>query len=103
MKKGGKMDIELDRPEVIRLWGHADSFDIEFTHDKGYHWHCDIPADTKDGIYAVELWALNVYNEISYWIGELYMTNGVCHLKLNKPKYTIYFRKGCSRNNGRHY
>ncbi len=82
----------MARPPIIRLFGHADNFDIEFTHKGGTTWLCEVPPDTSDGVYAVELWAVNELNEVGYWTGELYMCNGACHLKIERPKYGVWFK-----------
>lgn len=82
------------RPTVIRVWGKADNFDIEFKHMGGTKWQCDVPPDMKDGQYAVELRAMNEQFEQTYWTGFLYMCNGVCHVKFNFPDYMIWFSTG---------
>lgn len=102
----------MSRPKIIRLYGRADLFDIEFTHQSGTTWTCEVPLDTEDGIYAVELTAVNEYGETAYWTGELYMCSGICHVKIAKNDFvfwfaplanveissdtsSIYIRKGC--------
>lgn len=94
-----------NRTEIIRVWGKADEFDIEFIHEYGTRWTCRVPPDTVDGRYAVEIWATNRLGETAYWTGELYMCNGLCHLKIRDLPYRIWFkpiskslhiRKGCS-------
>lgn len=74
---------------VVRLYGHADLFDIEFTNKGGTRWECEVPPDVSDGVYAVELWAIDSEGNSAYWTGELFMTNGVCHLSIHKPRYQI--------------
>lgn len=83
----------MSRPQIVRLYGHADLFDIEFTHAAGDTWTCEVPPDTADGVYAVELWAVNELGFTAYWTGELYMTNGVCHLVIHKPRYQIRIKQ----------
>lgn len=68
---------------VIRLFGKADNFNIEFSR-KGEHWEVEIPADLVDGVYAVQLTAVDELGEIAYWVGELYMCNGTCCVKIKK-------------------
>lgn len=102
----------MNRPKIIRLYGKADSFDLEFTHQGGTTWTCEVPPDTDDGMYAVELTAVNEYGEATYWTGELYMCGSVCHMKIMKDDFifwfapltsvefssetsSIYIRKGC--------
>lgn len=81
------------RPKIIRVWGKADSFDIEFTHLGGTRWEANVPPDTTDGQYAVEIWAMNEFKETTYWTGELYMCNGVCCIKFFKQPYQMWFKK----------
>ena len=79
----------MERPAIVRLYGHADLFDIEFVNKGGARWECEVPPDVSDGVYAVERWAINAEGVTAYWTGELYMTNGVCHLVIHKPKHQI--------------
>lgn len=81
-----------DRTEIIRVWGKADEFDIEFTHQGGTRWTCKVPPDTVDGQYAVELWAMNILGETTYWTGELFMCNGICHLNIFDAPYRIWLK-----------
>lgn len=80
----------MSRSKIIRVWGKADSFDIEFVHIKGDIWSCEIPPDTKDGQYAVEIQAVNEYGETAYWTGTLYMCGGVCHLEIIAQPYLFW-------------
>lgn len=77
--------------KVVRLWGKADSFDIEFTKD-GDKWTVDIPPDMTDGVYAVQLTAVDENGDEAYWVGELYMVDGVCCLNLNEIPYRVRLR-----------
>ncbi len=76
--------------KVIRLFGKADSFDIEFSR-KGDKWEVDIPPDMTDGVYAAQLTAVDELGETAYWVGELYMCSGVCHLKIDRAKMRCIF------------
>lgn len=82
----------MNKPKIVRVWGRADSFDIEFTHEGGTRWKCSVPPDTKDGQYAVEIWAVNEFGELAYWTGELFMVNGVCCLRFDESPYRIWVR-----------
>lgn len=75
---------------ITRVWGKADTFDIEFEYAGGTRWTCRVPPDTQDGQYAVEIWAINEFKETAYWTGELYMCGGVCHLELHESPYLIW-------------
>ncbi len=69
--------------KVVRLFGKADNFNIEFSR-KGRVWKTDIPPDMTDGVYAVQLTAVDELGETAYWVGELFMCSGVCHLKIDR-------------------
>lgn len=73
---------------VIRVYGRADSYDIEFT-PKGDKWEVDVPPDMADGVYAVQLTAVDELGDFSYWVGELYMVDGVCCLKIEETPYRV--------------
>ena len=72
--------------KVIRVYGKADSYDIEFT-PNGDKWEVDIPPDMTDGVYAVQLTAIDELGECAYWVGELYMVDGVCCFKFSELPY----------------
>lgn len=78
--------------KVIRVFGRADSYDIEFT-PKGDKWVVDIPPDMTDGVYACQLTAIDSNGESAYWVGELYMVDGVCCLKINEVPYKVRLQK----------
>lgn len=81
-----------DRPddiEIIRVWGRADNYELELKKSKDGSWNCYIPADMEDGTYAVELWAVDSAGKEAYWTGELFMSNGICHVSIYEPNYTI--------------
>lgn len=81
----------MNRPKIVRLYGRAGSFDIEFTHKGGTIWTAKVPPDTDDGVYSVELTAVNELGETAYWTGELYMCGGVCHMEIMKNDYVFWF------------
>ena len=74
--------------KVIRVFGRADSYDIEFA-PKGDKWEVDIPPDMTDGVYACQLTAIDDSGDFAYWVGELYMVDGVCCLKINEMPYKV--------------
>ena len=79
--------------DIVRLWGTADKFDIEF--DKNTVtglWETQIPADLEDGHYVVELYAMNEYGETGYWTGVLFMLQGRPYIDIKPPKYIIWCR-----------
>ena len=93
----------VNRPKIIRVWGHADLFDLEFTNEGGSLWSCNVPPDLADGVYAVEITAMNEFKQTAYWTGFLYMCNGACHFEFNIPthivwssaSYKIEFERSC--------
>lgn len=77
---------------ITRVWGRADTFDIEFSERTDGKWYINIPPDLTDGQYAVELYAQNSYGERAYWTGILYMHNGRACLHFNKKSCTLWLR-----------
>lgn len=73
---------------AIRLYGKADSFDIEFSR-KGDKWETNVPPDLTDGVYACQLTAIDELGDYAYWVGELYMCQGVCCFKLLGNTYKV--------------
>lgn len=80
----------MERPKIIRLWGKADDLEIEFKNEGGI-WKVDVPPDLTDGVYAVVLHALNELYESTTWVGELFMSNGACCIKINYAPYQVWF------------
>ena len=79
--------------DVKRVWGKADSLSLEFTYLGQEQWETAVPPDTKDGIYAVELWAVNSVGDIGHWTGELFMCSGVCCVTIFQQPYQIWFKR----------
>lgn len=86
----------MDKPQIVRLWGTADNFEVEFSRVRGIEWNCSIPADLEDGVYACEFTALNEIGETATWVGELFMCNGVCHLHIEQKNYSFWFKTNIS-------
>lgn len=83
----------MTRADIIRLWGTADKFEIEFDkNDATGQWDVTIPADLEDGHYVVELFAMNEYGETGYWTGVLFMLQGRPHIHIQPPRYVIWCR-----------
>lgn len=80
-----------DGREIIRIWGTADGFDIEFSKIPQGYWKVSVPPDLEDGIYAVEIHAINNNGKISTWAGELFMCDKVCHITLDWSDYIFKF------------
>lgn len=83
--------------KIIRVWGKADSFDIELT-EKGGRWEVNVPPDLVDGVYAVELTAIDSLTKRAHWAGELYMCNGVCCMQLRQLNYDIVLSKAINKS-----
>lgn len=79
--------------DVKRVWGKADNLSLEFKYLGREQWETTVPPDTKDGVYAVELWAINGAGELGHWTGELFMCSGVCCIKIFQQPYQIWFKK----------
>lgn len=77
---------------VKRVWGKADDFSLEFNYVGGEQWEAAVPPDTSDGVYAVELWAINSVGELGHYVGELYMCSGVCCVRIFNKPYHIWFK-----------
>ena len=77
--------------KVIRLYGKADELNIEFSRN-GDKWEADVPPDMTDGVYACQLTAIDELGELAYWVGELYMVNGVCCLKISELPYRVQIK-----------
>lgn len=80
------------RYKIARVWGRADSFDIEFKHLGGTRWSASVPPDYNDGVYAVGIWALNEFGETAYWAGELFMCDGVCCIEIQQSGFQIWIQ-----------
>lgn len=81
----------MARPEIVRLYGRADSFDLEFEHVGGTRWKISVPPDTQDGVYAVDLTAINSVGMSTNWVGELFMVSGKPCFHMNMPDKMIWF------------
>ncbi len=82
----------MSKAIIIRVWGKADNFEIEFTNTGGTAWECTVPPDLEDGQYAVEINAMNEHGETAYWTGILFMLQGTPCLHIKPPKYLIWLK-----------
>lgn len=78
--------------DVKRVWGTADNIALEFKYLGRERWETTVPPDTKDGVYAVELWAINGAGELGYWAGELFMCSGVCCIEIEQSGFQIWIK-----------
>ena len=79
------------RVEVLRIWGKADRFDLNFVRVGGDVWKADLPADLTDGQYACVLHAVDTHGGEAIWSGILYMHNGIATLQFDKVGLTLTF------------
>lgn len=99
---------------AVKVWGHADQYNLILKQAEGGDWQTSVPADLTDGQYACEFWAENAIGEQAYWSGILYMADSrlvcVCleedpyqvillpervKTKLGNDRYTVIFKRGC--------
>lgn len=85
----------MSNDSIVRVWGYADTFEIEFYKGKDNRWYANVPPDIVDGQYAVGIYALNNVGEQTYWAGILYMHSGRACLHLNKQKYSLWLLPLC--------
>lgn len=52
-------------------------------------WVVEIPPDMTDGVYAVELTAIDVNGDWAFWAGELFMVDGVCCMDIEPLPYRV--------------
>lgn len=85
----------MSKPKIKEVTGTADEFNLVFSKGEDGLWQCFVPPDTRDGMYAVTIKAVNVINETAFWSGFLYMCNGVCHLELRPERYQAVISSRC--------
>ena len=68
---------------IVRCWGEADSFSLEFTQGADGKWRANVVPDFEDGQYAVQLFAMNDIGAIGIYTGMLYMYDGTTCLHIN--------------------
>ena len=92
---------------AVKVWGHADQYNLILRQVEGGDWQASVPADLTDGQYACEFWAENAAAEQTYWSGVLYMQNSrlVCvyrvillservQAELMDQRYLVTIKKG---------
>ena len=78
--------------EVVRMWGKADNYILEFEVGADGKWRAVVPPDLTDGQYAVEIHAVNSWGGEANWTGILYMRQGEVHFELHKEAYTFWLQ-----------
>lgn len=80
---------------VVRVYGIADQFSLEFENVDGNDWDVRVPIDTVDGIYACEIYAVDIAGGTDVWTGLLYVHNGSACLRfVGKGRAVEFFADG---------
>ncbi len=75
---------------IVEMYGRCDNYDITFSQNTAGLWETRVPADYEDGMYVVEIYALDETGLIIYWTGILYMCDGrVVFLELAEDPYRV--------------
>lgn len=82
--------------KVTRMYGTADSFDLEFQNIREGIWRVKAPADLSDGQYAVEIFADTTTGKTLHWTGMLYMSNGEPRVVFHDDAPKLSFVRGCA-------
>lgn len=82
------------KPAILRVWGNADSYELQYTRGADGRWRASVPPDMGDGQYAVEIHALDEAGYEGCWTGILYMRQGRVCIRLNSPRYCVRVRAG---------
>lgn len=80
---------------IVRVWGYADSFALEFSQVSPEDWEVNVPPDLSDGQYAVELHAMNAAGLLAMWTGILYMFDGRCRIVLRRERFMAWLYPAC--------
>lgn len=75
---------------ITRVWGKADSFNLEFTQGSDGRWYAVVPTDYEDGQYAVEIHAINELGYTAYWTGTLFISDGRVCIHMQPPEFLIW-------------
>ena len=73
---------------VVRVWGTADQFDLEFYRTEGNQWAAPVVTDFDDGQYAVKIFAQNEWGGIGIYTGMLYLCDGISCLHIFRTRFT---------------
>ena len=85
---------------IVRVWGFADTYALEFTpvviNQYGdIRWEANVPPDLSDGQYATELYAMNKAGKQAMWTGILYMQSGQCRIVLRRERFIAWLLSPC--------
>lgn len=72
---------------VVRVWGTADQFDLEFYRTEGNQWAAPVVTDLDDGQYAVQIFAQNEWGGIGVYTGVLYLCDGASCLHIVRTRF----------------
>ena len=73
--------------KIVRVWGKADSIDMELREKNG-RWIFSLPPDLVDGQYAVQLFAVNESDMLGTWTG-IRKKNTSSGFALKEQKYSL--------------
>ena len=73
---------------IVRVWGTADQFDLEFYRTEGNQWAAPVVIDFDDGQYAVQIFAQNEWGGIGVYAGVLYLCDGASCLHIIRARFT---------------
>lgn len=73
---------------IVRVWGTADQFDLEFYRTEGNQWAAPVIIDFDDGQYAVQIFAQNEWGGIGVYAGVLYLCDGASCLHIIRTRFT---------------
>lgn len=76
--------------DIVRVWGVADSFALNYKKGTDGLWRAQVPADLDDGTYAVDIFAENRIGKVAHWTGFLYMRQGAACMHLNNKLYVFW-------------
>lgn len=72
---------------IVRVWGTADQFDLEFYRTEGNQWAAPVITDFDDGQYAVQIFAQNEWGGIGVYTGMLYLCDGISCLHIFRTRF----------------
>jgi len=81
----------MDTNRILRVWGSADGYSLEFVYKGDNKWLANVPADLSDGQYVCIFYALKDNQKIGVWTGVLYISDGYSCIHIIEEKYEIEF------------
>ncbi len=78
------------------VWGYADEFRLNFIENESGTWVAQVPLDTKDGTYFVQIQMQNEAGRIGYYDGYLYVFKGKFNLKIKRSPIQFEVLDNCT-------